>query len=307
MGEVQEAFERARYELPVIFSTCLKTLLEDKHLYQYVSVGDSEQFKSILQQKFIIDASKETFTSILYTFLEQRLALGERQQFSSNIPILCLIIGNVKLFCSECEQREAFRPVMFSAITKELNALAQPNNNLRISFRSSFQLFYIVYQCQICGGKPNIVLIKRDGFVLSIEGRFPIEHLELPKFIPKEEKKWFRDALIAFQTGKVLAALFYLRTFIEQFARRKTGKKEEKMTGDDILSAYADTLPVHLRDTMPSLRDCYDKLSAAVHGAKEDATLFETMREKVEDHFDIRRVHKLDANELKPEPKSEKK
>ena len=46
---------------------------------------------------------------------------------------------------------------------------------------------------------------------------------------------------------------------------------------------------------MPSLADWYDKLSAAIHTATEDVALFESAREKIEEHVDIRRVHKLDA------------
>jgi hypothetical protein len=130
---------------------------------------------------------------------------------------------------------------------------------------------------------------------LVVEGRSPIEHVELPNFIPKEEKKWFRDALIAFQTGKVLAALFYLRTFIEQFGRRKTNLKDQRKTGDEIMTAYAATLPPNLRDTMPSLGEWYDKVSEALHGAKEDSELFEAARGQIEKHFDIRRVHDLDS------------
>jgi hypothetical protein len=138
--------------------------------------------------------------------------------------------------------------------------------------------------------------VKREGTDLFLEGRSPIEHVELPKFIPKDDLKWFRDAVIAFQTGKVLAALFYLRTFIEQFARRKTNTLGDKKTGDEIMSAYADTLPKNLRDTMPSLAEWYDKLSAALHTATEDSALFDAAREKLEEHFEIRRVHKLDAS-----------
>jgi hypothetical protein len=87
------------------------------------------------------------------------------------------------------------------------------------------------------------------------------EHVEVPAYIPKDEKKWFRDAIIAFQSGKVLAALFYLRTFLEQFARRKTNLQNDRKTGDEIMAAYSQTLPDNLRDSMPSLGEWYDKLS----------------------------------------------
>jgi hypothetical protein len=149
-----------------------------------------------------------------------------------------------------------------------------------------------------------VFLIKRDALNLSVEGRSPIEHVELPAYIPKDEKKWFRDAVIAFQTGKVLAALFYMRTFVEQFARRKTNLQNDRKTGDEIMKAYSATLPENLRDTMPSLGEWYDKVSEALHGANEDSELFKAAREKIEKHFDIRRVHDLDSRDAEQEAKS---
>lgn len=199
----------------------------------------------------------------------------------------------MKLFCSTCSAREAFRPIWFFEITNELLRQNLKGEKFKITFGNTFQLFYLVYQCQRCETKPEVFLVKRDGLDLSVEGRSPIEHIEIPNYVPREERHWFRDAVIAFQTGKVLAALFYLRTFTEQFARRKTNLKEGRKTGDEIMAAYADTLPIGLRDSMPSLREWYDKLSEALHGAREDADLFEAARGNIEKHFDIRRVHEL--------------
>src|SRR5215831_1172996 len=112
--------------------------------------------------------------------------------------------------------------------------------------------------------------------------RSPIEYVELPPFIPKQEQKWFRDAIITFQSGKILAGLFYLQTFVEQFARRKTGIQNANRTADVIFSAYADSIPDNLRSTMSSLRDCYDKLSEAVQSDQEDKELFVSVREAIE-------------------------
>jgi hypothetical protein len=44
---------------------------------------------------------------------------------------------------------------------------------------------------------------------------------------------------------------------------------------------------------MPSLREWYDKLSEALHSAREGAPLFETAKAQIERHFDIRRVFKI--------------
>ncbi len=99
--------------------------------------------------------------------------------------------------------------------------------------------------------------------------------------------------------GKTLAALFYLRTFIEQFARRITGT-QGKETGDVIMDKYSATLPPRQRDAMPSLRDSYGRLSEALHVAREDQKLLEASLDAVQMHFDFRRIFKI--QELKSEP-----
>lgn len=96
----------------------------------------------------------------------------------------------------------------------------------------------------------------------------------VPIYIPKPEQPLYRDAVIAIHAGKTLAALFYLRTFIEQFARRQTLPKG-RLTGDELMNAYIETLPKEHRDHMPSLGEWYGKLSEALHAAREDAELFE--------------------------------
>jgi len=98
--------------------------------------------------------------------------------------------------------------------------------------------------------------------------------------------------VIAHNTGKTLAGLFYLRTFIEQFARRKTAAKG-RLAGDQIFDEYNKTLPDKQRDQMPSLRNWYDKLSEALHEAKSDNALFEQAKDEIERHFDFRRLYKI--------------
>jgi len=119
-----------------------------------------------------------------------------------------------------------------------------------------------------------------------------MEEIELPSFLPKHESSLYRDALIASNSGKVLAGLFYLRTFIEQFARRVTGMTG-RATGEEILDAYYKDLPPQHRDYMPSLREWYEKLSEAIHEAREDETLFASAKPNIERHFEIRKVFSI--------------
>jgi hypothetical protein len=159
---------------------------------------------------------------------------------------------------------------------------------------TGLQLFFIAYQCEHCHGAPAGLLIRRDGWRFSLDGRSPMEEIQLPPYIPKKEGHLFRDAMIARFAGKQLAAVFYLRTLIEQFARRQTGMRGRE-TGDEIMAAYSAILPNDQRDQMPSLREWYGKLSAPIHTADEIAaeTLFDFAREEIERHFDIRRVFKI--------------
>jgi hypothetical protein len=279
----------------------LKLLLETKHIYQKVSIQPSAIISKAMHS--VVKSNQPVYSTAIERGLQRNLVLAENPTFGSGDAIeLFLPVKNVKLFCQTCGTREAFKPICHSDVTQQV--LDKHNTQrvlgtqaFKITFSTAFQLFALVFQCQRCESLPTAFIVKRNGPDLVLEGRSPIEHVELAKFIPKEEQKWFRDSVISFQSGKVLAALFYMRTFVEQFARRKTGTLGDRMTGDEILTAYAATIPINLRETMPSLSEWYDKLSAAIHTATEDATLFESAREKIEEHFDIRRVHKLDQTQ----------
>ena len=121
-----------------------------------------------------------------------------------------------------------------------------------------------------------------------------MEKIVLPNFIPAKESELYGDALLANHTGKQLAAVFYMRAFIEQFARRQTGISGVA-TGEEIMDAYSASLPPTLRDMMPSLKEWYGKLSGPMHAADEKSAreLFDDARYAINDHFDIRRAHKL--------------
>lgn len=196
-------------------------------------------------------------------------------------------------------------PVWYTDIGNEIRVNMLSGALKKIDLPAGFQTFFLVYQCQRCLGTPEVFLVRRDMWSISLHGRSPMERVEVPNYIPQVESKFYRDALIAFNTGKTLAALFYLRTLIEQFARRLT-RTEGKATGDEILDAYAKTLPNAHKEYMPSLRKWYDKLSEALHTATEDTLLFVDAKTDIEKHFEIRRVFKMpEIIPVKEDQKSE--
>jgi len=168
------------------------------------------------------------------------------------------------------------------------------------------ELFLFPYQCQQCKTAPIFYLVRRKGLKLTLCGRDPIEALDLPSFLPKEQRKHFSSAVIAHNAGQTLAAIFLLRTFIEQFwisldlcaksKDRTTGAEVLRTTGDELGAAYSKTLPDALRSQFPSLSDLYGRLSVAMHTADPDVELFETAKIQIIEHFDARRLFKLDTN-----------
>jgi hypothetical protein len=61
----------------------------------------------------------------------------------------------------------------------------------------------------------------------------------------------------------VLAGLFLLRVFIEQFAKSKVNG--DFASGDALLDAYPTPLPDDFKGRFPSLKNLYSGLSMAIH------------------------------------------
>jgi len=302
-------------------SAKVKSLLEDKHLYQNVAVEPRAVYNRIKER--VTPGYEDWVANEINKLLRSRLPLttgslellpllvGRAQKPS---PVLGLSLPNVRLYCrsSQCsdrDERQLFRPVWYQDSSNELVKLSSAEGHIQLKFDTSvIQLLFIALQCQHCSAAPEGFLIRRENWKFSLDGRSPMEHIVIPNFIPKKEASLYRDAKIAWQSGKNLAAVFYLRTFLEQFARRQTGKIGTKETGQGIMDAYADTIPQKQRDAMPSLREWYEKLSEPIHAADEEAAkaLFDNAREAVERHLDFRRLFKIPEVATEPDSAKEK-
>jgi hypothetical protein len=275
-------------------SAQLKVLLETKHLYQKVDIAPNLTNVSIPPaDRKLIEQKMPDILTHRFTLAVGVLRLAERGGAVS--VILTLSIPNVSLFCGTCNRIEVFAPIWWTDSANEM-LKRSTHGSQPTSVPEAFQMFTLMYQCQKCWGAPEALLVRREGNTLGLHGRSPIEFVEIPSFIPKQEAKHYRDAIVAFNSGKTLAGLFYLRTLIEHFGRRVTGKTG-KVNGDEIFEAYSVTLPENLKSVLPSLREWFEKISEALHSANEDPTAFESAKSAIEKHFDMRRVHGV------PEPK----
>jgi hypothetical protein len=280
-----------------------KTLLSKKHLYQYVDVeltllsGAANEILEGWNASYYGPGGHDLGEALPETRMENekhktktglwmpRGAKRTPDVYSSDITYIGFDLPTINTFCDTCKASPPFNPVTDGSYLVDGTA-------------GQDEFFYLGYQCQQCKGEPIRFLVRREGLKLRLAGRYPLEVLPTPKVLPKSVSKFYSNALIAHHAGQTLAGLFLLRVFIEQFWRTIPAVnalilKQPKATGDEQGSVYQDTLPHDFKSRFPSLTDVYDKLSAAIHTADENATLFDDSCAKIVKHFDARHLYEI--------------
>ena len=88
-------------------------------------------------------------------------------------------------------------PVWYQDATNEIRKLVRhERGELKFDLRS-VQLFFVAYQCQHCQGASEGFLIRREGWRFSLDGRSPMEEVQVQGHIPKSERTLYRDSMIA--------------------------------------------------------------------------------------------------------------
>ncbi|MEP7355203.1 MAG: hypothetical protein ABI824_18385 [Acidobacteriota bacterium] len=265
-------------------------LLEERHLYQQVSIDVEGSIA-----EWVAKAKPMGLVSGDPGLDRPHFSLSDKQLFQQGpggalrSAVLTLIIENPKLFCTPCDEREVFRPVWYHDVLQTRRSNLEPDADYE---STGVQLFCLTFQCQRCLGTPEAFMVKRDRWKLGLHGRSPMEFVEVPNYIPREDRDYFRDAIVAIHGGKTLAGLFYLRVFMERFTRRVIGETG-RCSGDELMEAYYKGLPSVYRDQMPSFKEWYGKLSEPIHSGIANESLFEAAREALDRHFDMRRLFKI--------------
>jgi hypothetical protein len=192
----------------------------------------------------------------------------------------------VKTLCSVCDDVTSFN------LWADTSGRAQT-----ITIGNEKQVFCLPLHCQGCRSNVIVFLIARNGRKIQLVGRSEFEQVKVPPSIPKEHKGFYSQAVIAFNCGQILPALFLLRTLIEQHMRTVTGRAE--LRGDELCDEYNKTLDADFKSRFPSFKDVYGKLSDALHRADPDKFLFESERERIVNHFDALNVF-AKAKKLNP-------
>jgi len=234
----------------------LKVLLENKHLYQsvYLELPEEEAIFQAVKRKFDIPGQQNI--NPMELFFEMK----------SNFPRLPWKISDylnptvltdpstiefafvfspptAKMYCGVCKDMEPYNFLYGD------DTLAQ----FRLHFGKDFtsdQVFSLSYQCQGCKSLPEVFLVRRTDFRLTISGRSPMEYVSVPKFLPKKQRKYFSDSVIAFNSGQILAAKFLLRTFLEQYVRSIAADPDTRDI-ESLFDEYNDKLPNDFKTTVP--------------------------------------------------------
>ena len=277
-----------------IIKDSLKLLLEAKHLYQNINIDFDNLVSSICDK---IDTKyNPQFKLKLYSIYNNNWDIIENKNYmkrsainttKSSEDIISLEPPDVKLFCKVCGGKEAYNLVScLDFLTRDYIK--------DDSFRSkgkTIQIFILSYLCQSCKNVPEVFMIRREGLKIILSGRTPMEHIDVPKIIPKNIKEYYSSAIIAYQSGQVLAGLFFIRTLIEQWTKFITSS--DNKYADEALGLYMEGLPKDFKDRFKSLKELYGELSIVLHKAELKDDLFNISIEYINEHFEARRLFKL--------------
>lgn len=254
----------------ILIENAFKVLFQEKHLYQSVSI-DEEQIDRIA------DAAGRVPGMAMKSSIEN---LWEPQGVKAYLPTRLLFkTPHVKLFCTTCDRLEAYSHLSTSDVT----GCCCENQ--------SVQVFAVSYLCQSCRTTPEVFIVRRERFKLTLCGRAPIENASVPNDIPKAVRRFFSGAIVAHQSGQTLAAIFLLRCLIEQWARIATATPHGH--ADQAIDSYMNLLPEDFKARFPSLRDYYGKLSLDIHAVVGSSELFSEACQVLRNHFEARRLYQL--------------
>jgi hypothetical protein len=282
VAEIPE-FEGSRPDivLPAMIQAALGELLNTKHLYQSVNLK-WEDIEPRIQRGYPIG---DQWIAVAQEMLLQHPWIFENEELPPfAYRVVRLSVPLVSTFCERCKRRQPHNPC---------EAKESPFSLF------TARAFCIPLRCQGCKGPAIVFLVTRQttphGAKLQLTGRSIFERIEIPDFIDKKQE-FYSQAVVAFNSGQTLPALFMLRTLIEQYMRAETGNEDAR--GDDLCSKYGELLDDGFKQRFPSLKDIYDKLSDALHKADASDDLFKSEIQRIETHFHAKQVFE-EANKLK--------
>ncbi|MAO65425.1 MAG: hypothetical protein CL666_10535 [Balneola sp.] len=271
--------------------SCFKKLLEKKHLYQNVKVIDDNFLKSIKAKCDLFSANIkyeealkiiEEFKLMSWEALDPSSVKSQRLGYD-DVGRFSFKLNSIKSTCGNCAESG---PMNLLRTDDALKGVRRFIDKKVPEFKS---VFTFTFHCQSCRNGLEVFQAQRDKDKITLTGRSPMEIVNIPNFIPNDFNNYFTGAIIAYNSGQVLPALFMLRVFIEQYCRSDIDENLDK--ADSVIQKYAEGLPVDFKSQYPSLYSIYGDLSSAIHSANESEKIFLNCKERIEVHFDGKRIY----------------
>src|SRR5687767_2968137 len=129
----------------------LRTLLQEKHLYQSITVEPTDTY--VLREAD--GSTTQKTTAAVSTLITNPWSLEQQPPIPDQITF---IPPDLKLFCVICDRIEAFNLVGAMDVSLRLGS-----KYLRMQ-QERDQTFLFGYQCQSCKGTPEIFIVRRRDF-----------------------------------------------------------------------------------------------------------------------------------------------
>ena len=245
--EAREAIEKA-----------IQTLINTRHLYQSVEVDFRPVIKGVVWEICARrNADKPGSARSEDVEIELLVPFGKTDWvFGPDVPgtgKLYFSLPPVRTLCSTCDSVEPF-----DILNEFPLAHTMP---ISLGFLGQ-QVFVWPLKCQGCRSKVMVFMVSRSGLKIQLVGRSEFEEIKAPDYVNKRERKFYSDAVIAFNCGQVLPAIFMLRTLVEQHMGRVTGCSDINVRGDALCDLYNGKLAEDFVARFPSFKVIYGKLSA---------------------------------------------
>lgn len=296
MGDIPKELIILELDYEEEAQAAIKMLLETKHLYQSVAFGEDLKKKIMAQDlPSILSKSKSANGHASEILRGYWNLIADKQPWEGADPIhmgpppglshIRIALPRVKVTCGKCKTQNAPH-IPFGAHEHRPNWNEFADRNSAGS--QVIQVLSFKYVCQSCDLSQQSILcfmVTRKGEKLTLSGRSEMEEVFIPKCIPSEESKLLSDAIITNQASMPLAGLFYLRAFVEQYLRRKTGMSDTAIAGDELAEAYHKLLPAEFPSKFKCMKEVYRNLSGKIHTANADQKTFDESHEKLIEHF----------------------
>jgi hypothetical protein len=299
----------------IAVTDAFKVLLEGKHLYQSVSISLSaieeeadrlisdqhsrRQMTALgpggqVQRRLLKDDYVYTGSTLLSLPWKPNLIppgvleeFFKRQLQKDKRYVSFFLPHTLVTYCSVCKGKWPFNPQL------ELGRSEYDEQT------AGNEWHFLAFTCQHCKNETARFLVRRQGRKIRLSGRDPFPEVVDQAVLPKDCRKYYASAEVACNAGQILAGIFFLRVFIEQYYRllpevKKRLEANPRMSGEVMGAIYHEGLPGGFKEQFPSLPAIYAELSIAIHEAKEEPELYQRCAQRILKHFEARRLLELD-------------